>query len=75
MEMVGAQKRQYASILLQVFFSLGYLLTALIAYLVTDWRNLQFAISVPGLFFLVYWWSVYYKSINNTTDFTYKNIY
>jgi hypothetical protein len=56
MEMVGPSKRFYAGVVVQYFFTLGYMLTSLFAYLITDWRQLQIALSLPGLFFLLYWW-------------------
>lgn len=56
MEMVGPSKRFYAGVVVQYFFTLGYMLTALFAYLITDWRQLQIALSLPGLLFLLYWW-------------------
>ncbi|XP_059486702.1 organic cation transporter protein [Neocloeon triangulifer] len=58
MEMVGPSKRFYAGVVVQYFFTLGYMLTALLAYLITDWRQLQIALSLPGLLFLLYWWFV-----------------
>ncbi|KAF4523823.1 hypothetical protein B566_EDAN008058 [Ephemera danica] len=56
MEMVGPTKRRFATIVMQMFFSFGYLLTAIIAYLVHEWRHLQLVLSLPGLFCLAYWW-------------------
>ncbi|XP_065336997.1 organic cation transporter protein-like isoform X1 [Cloeon dipterum] len=58
MEMVGPSKRFYAGVVVQYFFTLGYMMTALFAYLITDWRQLQIALSLPGLLFLLYWWFV-----------------
>ncbi|KAF4533495.1 hypothetical protein B566_EDAN000980 [Ephemera danica] len=58
MEMVGPSKRLYAGVVVQYFFTLGYMLTALFAYFITDWRTLQIALSLPGLLFLSYWWFI-----------------
>lgn len=56
MEMVSPNKRLFAGTICQMFFSLGYMLTALWAYLIRDWRDLQIALTVPGLVFFCYWW-------------------
>jgi MFS transporter, OCT family, solute carrier family 22 (organic cation transporter), member 4/5 len=58
MEMVGPSKRFYAGVVVQYFFTMGFMLTSLFAYLITDWRQLQIALSLPGLLFLLYWWFV-----------------
>lgn len=54
--MVGPAKRPIAGTVCQMFFSLGYMLTALFAYYIHNWRHLQIAITVPGLLFFCYWW-------------------
>lgn len=56
MEMVGPSKRLLAGVVCQMFFSTGYMLTALFAYLIDDWRQLQLALTLPGLLFMCYWW-------------------
>lgn len=58
LEMVGSKKRLVAGVVCQMFFSFGYMLTALMAYMITDWRNLQLALTLPGLAFMCYWWIV-----------------
>ncbi|XP_016981512.2 organic cation transporter-like protein [Drosophila rhopaloa] len=58
MEMVGPDKRLYAGIFVMMFFSVGYMLSTLFAYLVHDWRNLQIALTLPGLIFLSYYWII-----------------
>ncbi|ALC47004.1 Orct2 [Drosophila busckii] len=55
MEMVGPAKRLYAGIFVMMFFSLGYMLTAAFAYFIHDWRWLQIALTLPGLFFMCYY--------------------
>lgn len=58
MEMVGPEKRLFAGVVCQCFFTTGYILTAFFAYFVKDWQMLQIAISLPGLLFLCYWWFI-----------------
>ncbi|XP_034238416.1 organic cation transporter protein [Thrips palmi] len=58
LEMVGSKKRLIAGTVCQMFFSFGYMLTALVAYLITDWRHLQIALTLPGLAFMCYWWFI-----------------
>jgi len=58
MEMVGPKDRLVAGTICQMFFSAGYMLTALFAYYITEWRNLQIALTVPGLIFFTYWWFI-----------------
>lgn len=56
MEMVGPSKRLYAGVVCQFFFTTGYILTAIFAYFIRDWRILQASLSAPGILFLCYWW-------------------
>ncbi|CAL8077574.1 unnamed protein product [Orchesella dallaii] len=56
MEMVGPSKRTFVGVVCQLFFTAGYLVTAVLAYLISDWKMLQIALSVPGLVFLSYYW-------------------
>lgn len=58
MEMVGPAKRILVGTLFQCFFAIGYLLTALFAYIIREWQILQVAISVAGIFFISYWWVI-----------------
>ncbi|XP_049780685.1 organic cation transporter protein-like [Schistocerca cancellata] len=58
MEMVGPSRRLFAGVACQFFFTFGYVLTALLAYLIPDWRMLQLAFTLPSVFFLSYWWFV-----------------
>ncbi|XP_049952003.1 organic cation transporter protein-like [Schistocerca serialis cubense] len=58
MEMVGTRKRLFAGVACQLFFTFGYVITALFAYLIPEWRLLQIAITVPSLIFLSYWWII-----------------
>lgn len=59
MEMVGPSYRLFAGVACMMFFSLGYILTAAFAYAIPDnWRELQIALTLPGLFFMCYYWFV-----------------
>ncbi|XP_039494150.1 organic cation transporter-like protein [Drosophila santomea] len=58
MEMVGPDKRLYAGIFVMMFFSVGFMLTAVFAYFVHDWRWLQIALTLPGLIFMFYYWII-----------------
>ncbi|KAK7864613.1 hypothetical protein R5R35_003201 [Gryllus longicercus] len=58
MEMVGPSKRLVAGVSCQLFFTAGYMLSAVFAKYITDWRLLQAAMTAPGLLFLLYWWFV-----------------
>uniref|UniRef100_A0A6P7G0L1 Organic cation transporter protein-like n=1 Tax=Diabrotica virgifera virgifera TaxID=50390 RepID=A0A6P7G0L1_DIAVI len=58
LEMVGPSKRPIAGTVCQMFFSLGYMLTAAFAYYIDNWRWLQFALTIPGVLFLGYWWFI-----------------
>lgn len=41
-----------------MFFSVGFMLTALFAYFIVDWRSLQIALTLPGILFLSYWYLI-----------------
>lgn len=58
MEMVGPTKRLLAGIFVMMFFSFGYMLTALFAYYISNWRTLQIALTLPSLWFLTYYWLI-----------------
>lgn len=58
MEMVGPSYRLFAGVACMMFFSLGYVLTAAFAYFITDWRQLQIALTLPGLLFMCYYWFI-----------------
>lgn len=57
-EMVGPRKREMSSIVLNYFYAVGEALVGLAAWLLHDWQLLQYTLSVPPLFFLVYYWLV-----------------
>ncbi|XP_052123042.1 organic cation transporter protein isoform X2 [Frankliniella occidentalis] len=58
LEMVGSKKRLIAGVVCQMFFSVGYMLTAFLAYMIRDWRYLQLALTLPGVAFMCYWWLI-----------------
>lgn len=58
LEMVGSSYRLFAGVAMQMFFSVGFMLTAGFAYFIHDWRWLQIAITLPGLLFLCYYWII-----------------
>nr|CAD7419653.1 unnamed protein product [Timema poppensis] len=56
LELVGPSKRLFAAMTYAYFFTTGYVLSALFSYFLNNWRYLQVAMTVPGLFLLTYWW-------------------
>ncbi|EDW43466.1 organic cation transporter protein [Drosophila sechellia] len=58
LEMVGSSYRIFAGVAMQMFFSVGFMLTAGFAYFIHDWRWLQIALTLPGLLFLCYYWII-----------------
>lgn len=58
LEMVGPSKRPITGTVVQMFFSLGYMLVAVFAIYVKDWRYLQLALTLPGVLFFSYWWFI-----------------
>ncbi|XP_059224881.1 organic cation transporter protein [Stomoxys calcitrans] len=57
-EMVGPRRREMSSIVLNYFYAVGEALVGLAAWLLHDWQLLQYALSVPPLFFIAYYWLV-----------------
>ncbi|KAL7637090.1 UNVERIFIED_CONTAM: hypothetical protein RMT77_012848 [Armadillidium vulgare] len=58
MEMVGKTKRVVVGILAHAFYSIAFFTGALIAYLVTSWRWLQVAYTLPVIIFIPYYWLI-----------------
>ncbi|CAH0383129.1 unnamed protein product [Bemisia tabaci] len=58
LEMVGPSKRMVAGVCNQLFFTAGFLFTAVFAYYFPNWRHLEIAISLPTILFLSYWWFI-----------------
>lgn len=58
MEIIGTKWRELVSVLYQVPFNLGHLTLPLFAYYLRDWRELQFALSIPSIVLVSYYWLV-----------------
>lgn len=58
MEIIGIKWRELFSVLYQVPFNLGHLTLPLFAYYIRDWQTLQFALSIPSIVLLSYFWLV-----------------
>lgn len=43
-------------VVIQVFFSAGYILVTAFAYFIKNWRLLEVALTIPSVGFLLYWW-------------------
>ncbi|XP_072019040.1 organic cation transporter protein-like [Amphiura filiformis] len=55
-ELVGPSKRALAGIAIRIFYSLGMMLLAVLAWVLRDWPKIELVISVPPIIFLVYYW-------------------
>ncbi|XP_078000073.1 organic cation transporter protein-like [Glandiceps talaboti] len=55
-EVVGPTKRTACGMVMMAFFSIGYMLLALFAYLIRTWWILQLVLTVPSILFVSYWW-------------------
>lgn len=58
MELVGTKWRDLVSVVYQVPFNLGHLTLPLFAYYFREWRHLQFALSIPSVILISYYWIV-----------------
>jgi MFS family permease len=56
MEIIGIKWRELISVLYQIPFNLGHLTLPLFAYFIRDWDRLQFALSIPSIILLSYYW-------------------
>ena len=56
MELVGPSKRVWAGYVMDIFWSLGMILLALMAYLIRHWQHLQIATAILPFAFLSYFW-------------------
>jgi MFS family permease len=67
-ELVGGNWRTVAGISYLFPVSLSYITIAGMGWLLRDWRQLQLAISLPGLIFLILWWDCYFESETKRPD-------
>jgi MFS family permease len=56
MEIIGIKWRELISVLYQIPFNLGHLTLPLFAYYIRDWDQLQFALSIPSVILISYFW-------------------
>ncbi|XP_029452552.1 solute carrier family 22 member 2 [Rhinatrema bivittatum] len=57
-EFVGLIHRKTVGIVYQAAFTVGLLVFSAVGYGIQDWRWLQFVVTVPNFFFLLYYWCV-----------------
>lgn len=58
MEIIGVKWRELISVLYQVPFNIAHLTLPLFAYFIRDWQQLQFALSIPSVILLSYFWLI-----------------
>ncbi|KAG0711091.1 Organic cation transporter protein [Chionoecetes opilio] len=58
MEMVGKRSRTVVGVLAHGFYTIGYFVAALLAWLISSWRWLQVAMTLPALLFIPYYWII-----------------
>lgn len=58
MEIIGVKWRDVASVLYQIPLNMGHFTLAVFAYYIRDWRKLQFALSIPSVILLSYYWLI-----------------
>lgn len=58
MEITDVKWRELISVLYQVPFNMGHLTLPMFAYYFRDWRYLQFALSIPSVVLISYYWLV-----------------
>ena len=55
MEVVGVSQRSFAGLFFSTFFSVGFMVLAVMAYLVREWRHLSLAVLLLTLLYLATW--------------------
>lgn len=58
MEITGVRWRELILVLYQIPFNLGHLTLAGFAYFIRDWHYLQFALSIPSIILISYYWII-----------------
>ena len=56
MEFVGTKWRVITGLAGMLFWSIGFMILAAIAYGLPNWMHLQLATSIPSLLFLSFYW-------------------
>ena len=56
MEVLGKNYRMIVGVFYQGWFAIGYMLLALVAYLVRDFRYIQLTVGLVSLVYLPLWW-------------------
>lgn len=55
MELVGPSKRLFAGVINEVFFAVGLVLLAGVAYAFRDWFWIELSLSIPTVVFMAFW--------------------
>lgn len=58
MEITAIKWRELISVLYQVPFNLGHVTLPVFSYFLRDWRSFQFALSIPSVVLISYYWLV-----------------
>ncbi|CAC5395440.1 SLC22A4_5 [Mytilus coruscus] len=58
LEMVGPSKRNWAGIVIHMFFAVGLVYLAGMGYFLRDWQHVGLSIAAPCVLFLCYWWII-----------------
>lgn len=58
MEIIGIKWRELISVLFHIPFNLGHLTLPIFAYFIRDWQYLQFALSIPSIVLISYYWLI-----------------
>ncbi|VDI31068.1 MFS transporter, OCT family, solute carrier family 22 (organic cation transporter), member 4/5 [Mytilus galloprovincialis] len=58
LEMVGPSKRNWAGIVIHMFFAVGLVYLAGMGYFLRNWQHVGLAIAAPCVLFLCYWWII-----------------
>jgi OCT family organic cation transporter-like MFS transporter 4/5 len=55
-ELVGPGKRLFAGVVNEIFFAVGLVLLAGVAFGLRDWFWIELALSIPTVVFISFWW-------------------